>query len=262
MSGSSSPSSVLETPETPPVQKWESEEEFEARLKRIQSKAPAAGAEAGANAAASPDVDVAALVAENERLKALVQEARRRSTQFEEEATKAQKREHDFEMTLEEKSEEIRKLETELAAFKSKQSTGVTEEELLALHAELERERQTLDEDRQAMEEQFRQLEMNMSRERAEIARERNEMQRTKTELKHKLEMLEKNSLQGDLSPLRRLREEITGAPAAGQGGRPVSPPLPVIPNMPVINRRAPENDPGSPKRSGILSRFLGNKNE
>ncbi len=249
MSGSNT--AVLDAPA-----KWESEDEFEARLKRIETNAQApARTEGGEAAPATPEL--AALLAENQKLKTMAEEARRRVTQLEQEASKTEKREADFELMLEEKSEEIRRIEKELNEFKSKQSTGVTEEELLALHSELERERVTLDEDRQAMEEQFRQLELNMSRERAEIARERNEMARMKSELKHKLEQMEKTAAQGDLSPLRRLRDEISGnQPAAG-----TRPNLPNMPNLPAMNRRAPEGE-SSPKRSGILSKFLGAKDE
>jgi chromosome segregation ATPase len=243
-----------------PAEKWESEDEFEARLKRIESKVPTAAAakcDNGGNAE-SGDKDLTALVAEKDKLKQLAEEARRRVTQLEEEVRKATKREAEYESMLEEKSEEIRKIQAELATLKSKQTAGVTEEELLALHQELQRERENLESDRQAMEDQFRQLELNMSRERAEIARERNEMQRSKNELKHKLELLEKTGGQ-DQSPLRRLREEFQ-APAPPPAPRPTLPTLPAPMNLPAINRRAPEG-PAS-RRSGLLSKFLGKQDQ
>jgi chromosome segregation ATPase len=193
------------------------------------------------------------------------EEARRRIKQLEEESVKVLKRDADVEKELEEKSEQIRELENLVAEYQSKQSTGVSEEELVALHGELERERQTMDEDRQSMEEQFRQLELSMARERAEIARERNELQRTKTELKLKLDTLEK-SVQNDMSPLRRLREELRGEqapqpPGSGPLTRPNQAGLPAMPTLPALNRRAPESE-DTPKRSGILSRFLGKRDE
>jgi len=183
------------------------------------------------------------------------------------EAEKVLKRDADVEKMLEEKSEHIRELEKIVDEYLAKQSSGVSEEELVALHSELERERQTLEEDRESMEAQFRQLELSMARERAEIARERNELQRTKQELKLKLETIEKSN-KNDMSPLRRLREELRGdpnnstPPAAGtssyqspQGG------TPALPNLPPINRRAPEGEDAA-RRSGILSRFLGKRDE
>lgn len=244
-----------------PAEKWESEDEFEARLKRIQSKVPAAeNAKTETGAATEPTEKDLALVTENEKLKQLAEEARRRVTQLEEEVRKGTKREGEYESMLEEKSEEIRKMETELAAFKSKQTAGVTEEELLALHEELQRERENLESDRQSMEDQFRQLELNMSRERAEIARERNEMQRSKNELKHKLEMLEKSGGR-DQTPLSRLREEFhTPTAPPGATPRPTLPTLPAPMNLPAINRRAPEG-PAS-RRSGLLSKFLGKQDQ
>jgi chromosome segregation ATPase len=246
---------VLDTP--PASEKWESEEEFEARLNRIQTNV-ATGELATSGGGVDSD-EVSQLKTENLRLKNLVDEARRRVTQLEVEAQKVLKRDEDNEKMLEEKSEAVRMLEERVAELESKQSTGVSEEELVALHAELERERQNLEDDRQAMEEQFRQLELSMARERAEIARERNELQRTKTELKHKLETVEK-SAQSDMSPLRRLRDELRGE-GANNTNKPNLTSLPTMPNLPALNRKAPEGEE-TPKRSGILSRFLGKKDE
>lgn len=253
----SSPASNATIDVPPPAENWGSEDEFEARLKRIQSQAAAPKPAEGENAAGDAPPDAAALLAENTKLKASVEEGRRRVSQLELEIEKCRKREEDQDKLLEEKSEVVRTLEQELAGFKSKQSSGVTEEELLALHAELEKERQHLEEDRATMEQQFRQLEMNMSRERAEIARERNELQRTKTELKHKLEAIEKGSGQQDLSPLRRLRDEVAPQAPAPMA-RPAPPTLPALQNLPALNRKAPESE--DTKRSGIISRFLGKR--
>ncbi len=266
MAVKSSPNIVLDGP--PPAEKWESEEEFEARLNRIQSKVGASESKPKSELNICLDSDeVANLKHENAQLKQLGEEARRRISQLEAEAVKTLKREADVEKMLEEKSEHIREMEKIIGELQARQSSGVSEEELIALHGELERERETLEEDRQAMEGQFRQLELSMARERAEIARARNELQRTKAELKLKLETLEKNT-QKDVSPLRRLREELrpdpTGLLTPGGGTPSYQPPssgVAPIPNLPAINRRAPEGE-DTPRRSGILSRFLGKKDE
>lgn len=265
MAVKSSPVIVLDAP--PAADKWESEEEFEARLNRIQSKvAPNESKPKSELNIALDTEEVAKLKHDNAQLKQLAEEARRRISQLEVEAEKVLKRDADVEKELEEKSEHIRDLEKMVDEFQAKQSTGVSEEELIALHGELERERQTLEEDRQAMEGQFRQLELSMARERAEIARERNELQRTKAELKLKLETIEKSN-QSDMSPLRRLRDELRTDPSGllkPAGSIPSQSPqggAPVLPNLPPINRRAPENEDAS-RRSGILSKFLGKRGE
>lgn len=250
----SSPNIVIDPPK---IDKWESEDEFEARLQRIQSAVPAGGERSESSDPSSEEVS--ALKSEIKKLKQLVDEARRRVSQLEEEAVRKQKRDQELEQMLEEKSDQVRELEKQVEEFKSKQSSGVTEEELVALHGELENERKMLEEDRLAMEEQFRQLELGMARERAEIARERNEMARTKNEMKHKLDLLEK-AAQIEASPLRRLRDELidqsTGHNAVMKPG---SPNLPMMPNLPVLNRKAPEGENQS-KRSGLISRFMGKK--
>src|ERR1700693_1738754 len=89
--------------DTPPVEKWESEDEFEARLKRIKSKVPvSASAKSESATKAEPtDKEMTLLVAENEKLKQLVEEARRRVTQIEEEVRKSAKREQEYESMLE-----------------------------------------------------------------------------------------------------------------------------------------------------------------
>lgn len=265
MATKSSPVIVLDPPTQ--VDKWESEDEFEARLNRIQSKVSTGEGKPKSELNIALDTDeVSKLKQENAQLKQLSEEARRRIGQLEAEAVKVLKRDADVEKMLEEKSEQIRGLQERVAEFEAKAaaSTGVSEEELIALHAELERERQTLDEDRQSMEEQFRQLELSMARERAEIARERNELQRTKAELKLKLDTIEKN-IQNDTSPLRRLRDELRD-PSALLAPSGTVPPnstqgMPALQGLPQINRRAPEGE-DTPKRSGILSRFLGKRDE
>jgi len=264
MAVKSSPVIVLDAPLA--AEKWESEDEFEARLNRIQSKVGASENKPKSELDISLDNgENAKLRDENVQLKQLVEEARRRISQLEAEGEKVLKREADVEKMLEEKSDHIRDLEKIVNELQAKQSSGVSEEELVTLHGELERERLTLEDDRQAMESQFRQLELSMARERAEIARERNELQRTKAELKLKLEMIEKNA-QTDLSPLRRLRDELRADPTglmqpAGGTSTYQPPQAPNIPSMPALNRRAPESEEAN-RRSGILSRFLGKRDE
>ena len=253
----SSSSATLETPK--PIEKWESEDEFEARLQRIQSNI---GNSEAKPASDQPDSEeVARLRGEVQKLKHLHEEARRRILQLEEEAARFQKHEADHEKLILEKSEQIRELEEAVQELRAKTNSTVSEEELLALHEELQRERTMLEEDRAAMENQFRQLELSMARERAEIARERNELQRTKSDLKIKLDAIEKT--QSDMSPLRRLRDELRGDQGAAvlnpHAKAPVN--IPNLPALPAINRKAPEGE-DTPRRSGILSRILGKKDE
>lgn len=257
---STSSSSMMN--EAPAADKWESEDEFEARLNRIQSKVVNGEMRPASTGDIQLDTEeMAKLKSEVCQLKQVAEEARRRVTQLEQEAARVIKRDQDNEKMLEEKVEHIRELEKLVAEFQSKQSSGVSEEELITLHGELERERQQQEEDRQSMEAQFRHLELMMARERAEIARERNELQRTKTELKHKLDSLDKTT-QSDMSPLRRLRDELRNdqSPLLAPPGAAKANPMP-LPHLPAINRKAPESEDAQ-KRSGILSRFLGRKDE
>ena len=65
----------------------------------------------------------------------------------------------------------------------------------------------------------------------------------------------------GTLNKRVRLRgDDPAATPKEGTTARPPIG-LPAIPNMPALNRRAPENEETS-KRSGILSRFLGKRDE
>ncbi|HMP16941.1 MAG TPA: hypothetical protein PKD72_07970 [Gemmatales bacterium] len=240
----SSSSATLETPK--PIEKWESEDEFEARLQRIQSNI---GNSEAKPASDQPDSEeVARLRGEVQKLKHLHEEARRRILQLEEEAARFQKHEADHEKLILEKSEQIRELEEAVQELRAKTNSTVSEEELLALHEELQRERTMLEE-------------LSMARERAEIARERNELQRTKSDLKIKLDAIEKT--QSDMSPLRRLRDELRGDQGAAvlnpHAKAPVN--IPNLPALPAINRKAPEGE-DTPRRSGILSRILGKKDE
>src|SRR5262245_57136941 len=115
----SSPNNTGTTMTVPPAptEPWESEDEFEARLKRIQTQAAKPAEPEKAATPADPD----SLKAENAKFKTSVEEARRRVDQLEQEIEKHRKREEDHEKLLEEKSEVVRKLEQELAGFKSKQ---------------------------------------------------------------------------------------------------------------------------------------------
>jgi chromosome segregation ATPase len=251
----SSSSAMLDAPKT--TDKWESEDEFEARLQRIQSNIGNSDTKGNINSDAPDSEAMAALRTDVNKFKQLLDEARRRIQQLENEAIKVQKRDADNEKMLEEKSEQIRELETIVKELRAKTNSTVSEEELIALHGELERERATMDEDRTAMENQFRQLELSMARERAEIARERNELQRTKSDLKHKLDAIEKT--QSDMSPLKRLRDELRGDQGAAILNPHAKAPtnIPTLPALPALNRKAPEGE-DTPRRSGILSRILG----
>jgi len=212
---------------------------------------------------------------ENEQLRQIIDELRH---QLEQEVSKGQEgwseREHEFESLLEEKSERIRELhmrtkELEEAGSGAASGTdedgaeterkpgGDSEEELLALSDELERERcqleqerRTMDDDRKQLREdeesmmrQMRDMELQMAKERAELARQRNELQRLHSEIRHELELTQRDAAVNERLKLLQRRSQLE-VPAAGdtQVGRKNTTP----------NASAPK-----PKQS-LFGRFLG----
>ena len=181
----------------------------------------------GAGAAANPAAagDSAALVQqlrlENERLKQLLEQARLRLEKAERMLEQMQAREADYERLLDEKTDVIRQLHQELQEAQSRKGSSGTvpnEEELIALHQELEREREQLKQDEEALMAQVRDMEIQMSRERADLARQKNELLRLQNELKHQLEMASRDSqLRERLAPLFRLQEELQRRRAGGR---------------------------------------------
>jgi chromosome segregation ATPase len=201
---------------------------------------------------------------ENERLRQIVEQGRQRLAQVEREAEQWKARELEYERMLEEKSEQIRQMHHQLQMQPKHRPDGPTEEELIALHQELQRERELLEQDRAVMDEQFKEMEMQMSRERAEIGRERAEVRRLQAELKRQLDLLEREAKGrgGDATVLARLREELTGGRSSSQGQRtgtgPHSPPSSPLPDLPTLDRKAPAQE--NPRKSFFGGLFGGNK--
>lgn len=235
-----------------------SEEEFQNKLLRLkadlQGGAAPATLEDLLKEAPSPSsngepasVQVEELRRENERLRMNLEQLRNRAAQFEREGELWRAREKEYEMMLEEKSELIRQLHQEARVQQpvAKSTDGPSEDELVALHQELQRERAMLEEDRLALEEQFRQSEIQMSKERAEIAKLRADVNRMQNEVKRQMEILEREAkVRGEMSNFMRLREELQTNANRTPGGRPTptpgSSPTP-IPDLPAMDRRAPE---------------------
>jgi DNA repair exonuclease SbcCD ATPase subunit len=138
------------------------------------------------------------------------------------------RQEKEYEGLLEEKSEVIRDLHRKLKELpeaperQAAPAAGAVprEEELLALHEELEKERRQLKEDEESLMRQMRDMELQMSRERAELARQRTELQRLHTEVQHELELAARDAtLRERLAPLQRRAQDVVhrrgAAPAA-----------------------------------------------
>jgi chromosome segregation ATPase len=186
---------------------------------------------------------------EIERLRTNLEQARTRILQFEKDAELWQTREKEYEMMLEEKSELIRQLHQQARTAPVAKGDGPSEEELIALHQELQRERQLLEEDRVALEEQFRQTELQMAKERAEIFKVRNEAQRMQNEIKRQVEILEREAkVRGEMGAFMKLREELQSKENRAPGSKPTIDQAPAVPDMPAIDRKAPEAGPQSRK--------------
>jgi hypothetical protein len=169
------------------------------------------------------------------------------------------RQEKEYESLLEEKSEVIRELHRKIkempeASDRPAGTTGAVprEEELLALHEELERERRQLQEDEESLMRQMRDMELQMSRERAELARQRTDLQRLHTEIQHELELAARDAtLRERLAPLQRRAQDVVhrrgAAPAAEQAQAPAV-------------QLAPAPAPAAPTRdsNSILRRLFG----
>jgi hypothetical protein len=202
------------------------------------------------------DQEAAQLRAENAELRRATDELR----QILEEAKQLEeswaRREKEYESLLEEKSEVIRDLHRKLQeapAAGERPAGGSTprEEELLALHEELERERRQLTEDEESLMKQMREMELQMSRERAELARQRNELQRLHTDIRHELELAARDAtLRERLAPLQRRAQDALNrrgaAPSAEASAQPAAQQSP-----------APRPQPARGS-SGILRRLFG----
>lgn len=205
--------------------------DFEKRVNQIQ----AGSKNNWKDSKAELDLDAAALEGDAGKQVELLTQARKRVTQLEHELDRTRKRLEESERSLETRDDEIQKLQEQLSSKPA--STGISEEEIVALHQELQTERQNMEEDRLSMEEQFRVLEMQMSRERAEIARERSELARLKQQ--YQIDPSSGQIQVGDPNRIRRMREEMLGTNES---------------QIPTLDRHAPEEE----KKSGLLKRFLG----
>ncbi|MFN4260035.1 MAG: hypothetical protein ACK4RK_12135 [Gemmataceae bacterium] len=234
------------------------------------------------------------LRAENEELRGLVQELQQileesesrdrdtwtdREREFEQLLDERQnawlEREREFEELLADKSETIRQqfikiqtLEAELANAGGSGGGGglnVTEQDLLDLSDELERERCQMAQERRALEDerrqfkedeeammrQMREMEVQMARERAEMARQRNELQRLHSEIRHELELAQRDAtLNERLRMLQRRHQETGGSGGRGSGEYAVG-------GSSSVPTDQPTPPPGK-KDSGLLRRFFG----
>ena len=128
------------------------------------------------------------------------------------------------------------------------------EEELLALHEELEEDCRQLKEDEESLMQQMRQMEVQMSRERAEMARQRNELQRLHGEIKHELELASREAeLRDRLQPLQRRHQEM----AHRKGAEPVRETVAAAPNHTPPQQPKP-GKPAAPEERGIFKRLFG----
>ncbi len=200
------------------------------------------------------------LLAENEQLHQLLEQARERLNQEEKMAEKWHLQEQQYERLLEEKSELIRHLQDQLeghsgpSAIIEGSRRSPRDEELIALQQELERERDQLKLDEEALMAEMRNMEVQMSRERADLARQRTELQRLHSELQHELEVASRDAaLRERLAPLYRLHEEvIRRRPATDSGARPRAGSVPTA--APVPPAPAPEDTSQS---GGFLRRIF-----
>jgi DNA repair exonuclease SbcCD ATPase subunit len=164
----------------------------------------------------------------------------------------------EYDGLLEEKSEVIRSLHRKLqeaqeevrVAQERHPPATPREEELLALHDELERERRQLKDDEESVMQQMRDMELQMSRERAEMARQRNELQRLHAEIRHELELAARDgTLRERLAPLQRRHHDAMNRRGAA--------PTPSIADIPP-QEAPPAEAQRSKKDSGFFRRLFG----
>src|SRR6266849_5243283 len=158
--------------------------------------------------------DLKRLQAENADLHERVAELEQLCTEASKKAQHWADQSKDHERLLEEKSDVIRELHVKIQQLQTQsQSSGKapSDDELLALEEELERERRQLKEDEETLMKQMRDMEVQISRERAELARQRNDLQRLHGEIRHELELAGRETeLRQRLQPLQRRYQEMT----------------------------------------------------
>jgi DNA repair exonuclease SbcCD ATPase subunit len=195
--------------------------------------------------------DLEQLRSENEELRAKVADCEQLLAETTEKAKLRDLEQKEMESLIEEKSDLIRELHLKLQDTQGRPAAATPrEEELLALHEELEQERRQLKEDEESLMQQMRQMEVQMSRERAEMARQRNELQRLHSEIRHELELAGREAeLRERLQPLQRKHQELMHR----KGGAPVREAAPVP---------GPQNgavaEPQQAREGGLLRRLFG----
>ena len=157
------------------------------------------------------------------------------------------------------KSELIEQLQEKIEELQAKPVPATPrEEELLALHEELEEERRQLKEDEESLMQQMRQMEVQMSRERAEMARQRSELQRLHNDIRHELELASREAeLRDRLQPLQRRHQEMTHRKGAEPIREATPPPTPAPAPSPRQNGTPPQK-PGARDKSGLFKRLFG----
>jgi peptidoglycan hydrolase CwlO-like protein len=132
------------------------------------------------------------------------------------------------------------------------------EEELLALHEELEEERRQLKEDEETLMQQMRQMEVQMSRERAEMARQRSELQRLHNDIRHELELASREAeLRDRLQPLQRKHQELLHRKGAAPLREAPANPTPA-PQSRNGAAATPPAQSDKPNEGGLLRRLFG----
>lgn len=239
---------------------------------------------------AGNDEAVAQLQAENQELRQIIGEL-----QQELEAASGKQdndlgeRQKEYERMLDEKTEIIRKLNSDIQQLQEQiRPPTPREEELFAMSEELERERAQLQQDRRKLEEEARQLkededvmteemrkmEIQMARERADMARQRTELTRISEEIRQELERIERDKgLSEKLIQLRQRHSDILRGRSGGGGPpqqpRPAGRPATPAPTQMSIdldadtpanlnNVNKPKSDDPKKKDSGVFRRFFG----
>jgi chromosome segregation ATPase len=226
------------------------------RLACEDPESAASGNQPPSKAVHAPDKEaLEQLRLENTELRRTLAEYERalqESRQMEEAWTERQR---EYDSLLDEKSDVIRELHRKLQETQAtpERPSGVAprEEELLALHDELERERRQLKDDEESLMGQMRDMELQMSRERAELARQRNELQRLHTEIRHELELAARDAtLRDRLAPLQRRAQEAINR----RGGAPTNNQTQQMSNP----GGTPAEEPRKTKESGVFRRLFG----
>jgi hypothetical protein len=223
---------------------------------------------------------VAELQSENETLRREAEELRALLLEMRgllEEASKhdpelAAQREADLRQQLAEKDEANRLLHEQLQEIERQVAESSapppSEEDLVAMSDELERERcqmsqqrreleddrRQLREDEEALMKQMREMEVQMARERAEMARQRTELQRLHMEVRHELESIQRGdgALNARLAQFQRRHADLQARHGVGAGGDGPAP------APPAADAPAPRRESGN--GNGIVRRLFGDR--